>query len=143
MVSRNDAWCKPRLDLSQGVTTLWLSESAISIRHKPLGFCGIAKPTMGLKSRSFATPARGEPDEKVSDRRRYDRRADSTNERPTHLSTATNERLQHSGKRHERRRPQTVHEFVPKRGRRRNQGTALHKREAVRQFLHRPRQGLL
>jgi hypothetical protein len=53
-----------------------------------------------------------------------------------------NERLQHAGERDEWRCPKAVYEFLPKRRPGGNERTALHKREAVWQFLHRHEQGL-
>jgi hypothetical protein len=68
-------------------------------------------------------------EEKVPYRCCHTRRASDARQRPTQLSTAKNEGLLHSGKRDERRRPQPVYEFLPKRDYRRGKGASLHQRE--------------
>lgn len=56
---------------------------------------------------------REKPDEQISDRYCHDNRARDASQRPTQPSTAANEGLQHPGERHDRRRPQELHEFMP------------------------------
>jgi hypothetical protein len=119
-----------------------MSASTLSIRRKPTRFLRYRQPNDGFKIPFFATSARGKPDEKASDRRRRNGRADSASERSGHRSATANEGLQYAGKRHDRRRPKAVHEFLPQRTSRRNERASLHQGETVREFLHRPRQGL-
>jgi hypothetical protein len=119
-----------------------MSESTLSIRRKPTRFLRYRQSNDGFKIPFFATSARGKPDEKASDRRRRNGRADSASERSGHRSATADEGLQYAGKRHDRRRPKAVHEFLPQRTSRRNERASLHQGETVREFLHRPRQGL-